>query len=260
MYALKNYKSVFKIPTEMVHAGAGQPRSSFDEDELLALCESIKEHGIIQPISVTVDEQGGYSVVAGERRLRAAIMAGLTHVPCIITQAKPEQAAVLSLVENLQRSDLNIFEEAQGIARLISFYHLTQEEAAKKLSRTQSSVANKLRLLQLSEEQRNIIIENRLTERHARALLSLPEEKRDAALSQIVAKGLNVSQTDALVKVINEDAGPVKRQIPPLFKDVRIFANTINHAVTVMKNSGIPAVCNRRDYEDRLEYNIVIPK
>ncbi len=260
MFALKNFRSVYKIPTEMVHAGEAQPRQSFDEDELSALAQSVTQHGIIQPISVTIDDRGGYSVVAGERRLRAAIMAGLTHVPCIIIQARAEEAAVLSLVENLQRSDLDIFEEAQGISRLISYYHLTQEEAAKKLGKTQSAIANKLRLLTLTADQMEIIRNAGLTERHARALLSLPEEKRDEVLKQIVAKGLNVAQTDALVKSINENVQSPKRRIPPLFKDVRIFANTINHAVTVMKNSGINATCSRRDYEDRLEYNIVIPK
>ncbi len=260
MFALKNFRSVYKIPTEMVHAGDDQPRQVFDEDELSALTQSVATHGIIQPISVTIDDRGGYCVVAGERRLRAAIQAGLSHVPCIIIQARPEEAAVLSLVENLQRSDLDIFEEAQGISRLISYYHLTQEEAAKKLGKTQSAIANKLRLLSLSPEQMEIIRAAKLTERHARALLSLPADKRDDVLKQIVSKNLNVAQTDALCKSINENVQSPRRQIPPLFKDVRIFANTINHAVTVMKNSGINAVCNRRDYDDRLEYNIVIPK
>lgn len=250
---------VQSIPLELLHAGSEQPRKIFDEDELRDLSRSITVHGIIQPLTVKKDGRG-YEVIAGERRMRAAGIAGLTHVPCIVIEADKETAALLSLIENLQRSDLTIFEEARGIDRLIKIYGLTQQEAAQRLGKKQSSVANKLRLLKLEEDERELIIKNRLGERHARALLPLESKKlRLLALSKIIKGRLSAAQSEALVKKMLE-----VKELPPkrvlLFKDIRLFVNTINHAVSVMHTSGIDAKAVRTEYEDRLEYNIVIPK
>ena len=194
------------IPLGRIRPNPQQPRRSFDEEGLAELAASIRSCGILQPL--TVRRAGdGYELVAGERRLRAARIAGLREVPCLVAQVGEEDSALLALMENLQRRDLDCWEEAQAIARLISRYGLSQEEAARRLGRAQPTVANKLRLLRLPEDVRALLRENGLTERHARALLRLqdPEVQRRAAGS-MVRRGMNVAQAEAYVEKLLQSA------------------------------------------------------
>ena len=252
--------SVLQIDINKIEANPNQPRKEFDERSLMELAHSIYQNGILQPISVRQNENSSYEIIAGERRYRAAIIAGLKEIPCIIIDADEKQAALFSLIENIQRHDLSFFEEAQAIQRLISYYGLSQEEAAKKLGKAQSTLSNKLRILKLPEEIQSSIIKFGMTERHARALLKLEDEKKQQlAVKIIVEKRLNVSQTEALIEKMLE--GPKPRQkIIMLFKDVRIFVDTINNAISMMKESGIKAESNQIETENYIEYTVRIPK
>ena len=216
------------IPLGRIRPNPQQPRQGFDEVGLAELAASIRSCGILQPL--TVRRAGdGYELVAGERRLRAARIAGLREVPCLVAQVGEEDSALLALMENLQRRDLDCWEEAAAIARLISRYGLSQEEAARRLGRAQPTVANKLRLLRLPEDVRNLLRENGLTERHARALLRLqdPEVQRRAA-GDMVRRQMNVAQAEAHVeKLLQEDrTTPPRGRSTYIIKDVRLFLNT----------------------------------
>lgn len=218
------------IPLGRIRPNPQQPRRSFDEEGLAELAASIRSCGILQPL--TVRRAGdGYELVAGERRLRAARIAGLREVPCLVAQVGEEDSALLALMENLQRRDLDCWEEAQAIARLISRYGLSQEEAARRLGRAQPTVANKLRLLRLPEDVRALLRENGLTERHARALLRLqdPEVQRRAA-GDMVRRGMNVAQAEAYVEKLLQSAQvtPPRGRSTYIIKDVRLFLNSVD--------------------------------
>ena len=185
MYTFSDKRLIMLKPSEIT-ASPDQPRKSFDEYELKRLSDSIRASGIIQPLIVRKTENG-YRLIAGERRLKAAVMAGLRRVPCVIHKTEDETAALYSLLENLQRSNLTVFEEAEGINRLITEYGISQSEAAARLGISQSGLSNKLRLLKLSDSIKERISSARLTERHARALLRLPEEMREEVLDRIIA-------------------------------------------------------------------------
>ena len=214
------------------------------------------------PITVRRKEDGRFEIIAGERRYRASCMAGLTEIPCIEVHADEQRSAVLALLENLQRSDLSFFEEAEGIARLIHEWGITQEEAASRLGKAQSTLANKLRLLKLTREQRMKILQNNLTERHARALLRLEDEmKREEALDIIIERSLNVAQTEAYIQSLLSPAPQRHEQkITPLIRDVRLFLNTINKALHTMRGSGIAAESLKTEGPEYIEYLIRIPK
>lgn len=238
-----------------------QPRQQFDHDALMSLSESIKHNGILQPLTVRESVNGGYELVAGERRLRAAILAGYKEVPCITVELDDKQSAVMSLLENLQREDLNFFEEALGIARLIEYCNLTQEQVAVKLGKNQSTIANKLRLLRIAAADREQILNYGLTERHARALLKLESKNRDFALKEIISKNLNVYESEKFIEsILAPSENSKERRRLSIIKDVRIFFNTINNAVDVMKRSGIEAVAQRQEFDDYYEYIVKIPK
>lgn len=251
---------VLQIPVEEIHPNPAQPRRAFDEEELLALSRSIRVNGLLQPISVRRSGLG-YELIAGERRLRACKMAGMRTVSCIVNDCTPEISAVLAMTENLQRQNLQIFEEAEGLRRLIEEWHVTQEEAALRLGKSQSALANKLRLLRLTQEERETITRAGLTERHARALLRIGDEgRRKKVLGEIIARRLNVQQTDRLVDgLLNEKKKSCRRKIF-IVKDVRLFFNTINHAIETMKQSGINAQALRSESEDYIECIVRIPK
>ena len=236
-----------------------QPRRIFDETALLELSESIRRHGLLQPVTVRALGRGEYELVAGERRLRAAAMAGLTKIPALLVDMPDREAAVMALVENLQRRDLDFFEEAEGMARLLTEQNLTQEQAAAMLGKTQSTIANKLRLLKLEPELRCRIRKAGLTERHARALLRLPEEQREGVLLRIISEGLTVAATDRLVDRLLEPP-PTTPKKKAIVKDVRLFLNTVDRALSLMKNSGIPAKAAMQERESCYEYRILIPK
>ena len=260
---LKNDKKVVDIPIVLIRPCRSQARRFFDEEEMAALTKSIDENGILQPITVRKISPAEYELVAGERRLRAASKCGMKKIPCIIVCCDDRQAGVLSLIENLQRTDLNPFEEADGIRRLIEDYGLTQDEAAKRLGKKQSTVANKLRLLRLGEEEREWIIRAGLTERHARALLKIDNAvTRKIALSEIISRGLNVSQTEKYIENAQqaEEVPKTQRKNRFIFKDVRVFVNTINKAIDTMKSSGIDAFSEKTETEEYIEYTVRIPK
>ena len=251
--------AVLLIPTAEIRPNPTQPRREFPLESLMELAQSISENGILQPLTVSIDE-GVPTLIAGERRLRAARIAGLAQVPCVEVRAEARQRQVLTLIENLQREDMNCFEVAEGIRTLMDSYELTQCEAAHQLGMSQSAVANKLRLLRLSEDERAALIAAGCGERHARALLRLTEPtRRWQAIEKIVADKLTVAQTERLVE--EWLAGRVRRKPPkPLIRDVRVFFNTVNHALTIMRRGGIPAESTRREEEDYIEYVVRIPK
>ena len=257
----KRVNQVILVPVSLIRPNPRQPRRTFDPESLLELSQSIRRNGILQPLTVRRAKDGEYELISGERRLRASLMAGLTSIPCIEIEVDDNQSAVLSLIENLQRQDLNFFEEAEGIARLIEQYGFTQEAAAARIGKTQPTVANKLRLLHLTPEERTRIIGARLTERHARALLRLSDGLREDVLAQVISKKLNVAETERLVELRLQvpQAGHENRSLP-VIKDVRLFFNTVTNAVNLMKRSGIEAVATQQEFDDYLEYTVRIPK
>lgn len=252
---------ILQIHVDRIFPNPHQPRTSFQPQELSRLAESIRQNGILQPL--TVRQSGNsYQLIAGERRLRAARIAGLTTVPCIVMDMTDRNSAILALVENIQRQDLNCFEEAAALEKLITYYGMTQEDAAAKLGRAQSTVANKLRLLRLTQEERSLILDNQLTERHARALLKLASpEERLAVLERVIRLGLNVEKTEQLIETrigqARERDSFRKRSV--LFRDVRLFTNTIHKAVETMQAAGIAADSQKMQFDDYIEYRIRIP-
>lgn len=250
------------IPLGRIRPNPQQPRRSFDEEGLAELAASIRSCGILQPLTVRRAGEG-YELVAGERRLRAARIAGLREVPCLVAQVGEEDSALLALMENLQRRDLDCWEEAQAIARLISRYGLSQEEAARRLGRAQPTVANKLRLLRLPEDVRGLLRENGLTERHARALLRLqdPEVQRRAA-GDMVRRGMNVAQAEAYVEKLLQSAQvtPPRGRSTYIIKDVRLFLNSVDRGLHLMRQAGVDAGWNRQDTDREILLTIRIPK
>lgn len=257
---------VVYLCTEDIDPCPVQPRKNFDEESLSELSESIKSYGILNPLTVRM-RGGKYELVAGERRLRAARLAGLKEVPCMLVDVNMEGASLIALVENLQRKDLDFIEEALGINQLIIMFGMSQEEAARRIGKSQSAVANKLRLLKLPRDILDSLRENGLTERHGRALLRLssPVEQRQA-LEYIVDNKLTVAATDAYI-----DALLTKDEEPPepekssgrrsfILKDVRIFLNSLTRSIDLMKQGGIDAGVKRQETEDSLILTISIPK
>lgn len=263
-YILKNENKISDIPIIKIRPNKAQPRKVFNEEDLNALSQSIAENGILQPLTVRKVSATEYELIAGERRLRASVMAGLRKVPCIVIKCSEKESAVYALLENLQRSDLGMFEEARGVSRLIRRYGLTQQEAAVKLGKTQSTIANKLRLLRLTYEEQEWIENAGLSERHARALLKLGDEgARREALSKIISENLNVQQSENLINLmLNSSPKNNKKQgtSKAVIKDVRIFVNTINKAIDTMRLAGIDAQSDKTDTDNFIEYTIRIPK
>lgn len=258
---LKNGGSVLLIPVDSIIPNPNQPRKTFNQSELEGLASSIKYNGIIQPLVIRRSEDDKFELISGERRLRAAKIVGLDTVPCVLMSACDEQSALYAIIENIQRDNLNFFEEAESILKLSTVYSLSQQEIAKKLGKSQSSLSNKMRLLKLSPELRAVIIENALTERHARALLRLDNDvDRLKALLYIIERKLNVSDTD---RYIDNLMKPLCVKSEPKFKklkDVKIFINTINHAVDTMRKAGIQAVSTEHETCEYYEYVVRIPK
>ena len=254
----KSHGKVLLIPTAAIRPNPSQPRREFPLAGLVDLAQSISENGILQPLTVSL-ATGEPVLIAGERRLRAARIAGLAEVPCIQVEVEDRRRQALTLIENLQRQDMNCFEVAEGIRHLIDSYELTQCEAANQLGMSQSAVANKLRLLRFSEEEQGRMVAAGLSERHARALLRLDGEQRQTALTRVIGGKLTVAATERLVEELL--AGVVRRKpAKPLVRDVRVFFNTVNHALDIMRRGGIPAEGHRRDGEDYIEYVVRIPR
>lgn len=254
----KIVNKVVQIETDKILPNPYQPRRDFEDLEGLA--QSILQNGILQPLTVR-RENGEIELVSGERRLRAAKMIGMETVPCIIVEMSGRNSAVMALIENIQRQDLSVFDEAEAIAKLIDFYGMTQEDAAVKLGKSQSTIANKLRILKLDQETKNKITEYGLTERHARALLKLPEERRIEVVEAIHNRNLNVEATERLIDTMMNKQTEIEslRKRSVVFKDVRLFVNTINKAVEMMKAAGINADSKKIQQEDFIEYIVRIP-
>ena len=252
-------KVVF-LPIAAISPNPGQPRRHFSRAGLEELAASIGEHGVLQPLSVR-RVPGGYELISGERRLRASRMAGLEEVPCILVSVDGQESSLLALVENLQRRDLDFVEEALALSRLIQTYHLSQEEAAKKLGKSQSAIANKLRLLKLPPEVLALLREKGFTERHARALLRLETaEQQTAAARAVVERGLTVAKTEEYVEQLLHRAPPARRKPTIVLKDVRLFLNTVSRGLSLMKQAGVKANCLRQETADTIQLTITIPK
>lgn len=250
------------LPVEQIEASPYQARTTFDDTEIAALAVSILQNGLLQPVSVRRTGVHKYQLIAGERRLRACRLARLERVPALVVDYTDSESAALGLLENLQRAQLDPFDTARGIREVIRLWGCTQAEAARRLGLSQSALANKLRLLSLTPAQQQLCLANRLTERHARAALRLPENRRTAALEKMARDGLSVREADKLVDAMlaapKNAPSPVRRSVP-MVRDVRFFVNTLQHAVDMMTQKGIAATatCDRRD--GCLEYTVRIP-
>ena len=257
--------SIVWLPAEEIAPNPVQPRKAFEDKALEELSQSIRSYGILNPLTVRC-RGGKYELVAGERRLRAAKLAGLTEVPCILLDVNMEDASLIALVENLQRKDLDFIEEAIGLSRLIRMFGLSQEEAARRIGKSQSAVANKLRLLKLPRDVLEGLRDRGLTERHGRALLRLSDPNAQRmALAYIADNALSVASAESYIEaLLSEPAQPGEERPEPrrslILKDVRVFLNSLNHSLSVMKQGGIDAGLRREETEDALILTISIPK
>src|SRR5699024_8770212 len=263
------------LPITAIKPNPYQPRRNFDQKALEELSQSIKSYGIIQPISVRQLSNDSYEIVAGERRLRASELAELETIPVIIVDFRDKESAMMALIENLQREDLNFIEEAEGYHNLIRDHSFTQQELAEKIGKSQSTIANKIRLLKLPEDLQKTLIEKDLTERHGRVLLKLPDDElRYAVLDQVLDNNLNVSNTEEVVEDILSDLReedekdekdkkdgeePPQQNIKSLI-NVRIYLNTLKKAYKAIKEFGINADYKEIDKDDHVEVVIKIPK
>ena len=235
---------VLQVPLSKIVPNPYQPRKEFESEALSELADSIRQYGVLQPLLVAPGKDGTYILIAGERRLRASVMAGLGTVPVIVSEYTTQQIAEIALIENLQRKDLHYLEEAEGYEKLVNTFHLTQESMAIRVGKKQSTIANKLRLLRLPVSVRNKLHDSKLTERHARVLLKLENEETQKAVLQKVLKGnLNVRQTEALVEKTLKENGKLDKKKPRIVivNDVRIYLNSIREIMETVKTSGIPA-------------------
>ena len=252
---------VLFLPVTAISPNPNQPRKQFSQPELEELASSIRTLGLLQPLTVR-RRNGAWELVSGERRLRAAKLAGLEEVPCLSIQADSQSSSLLALVENLQRRDLDFWEEALALQRLVDVFHLSQEEVARRIGKSQSAVANKLRLLKLPTEVLSILRDGGCSGRHARALLRLaqPEQQADVA-RQAAEHHLTVAQTEALVERCLAQIPPKKHKRPTfVVKDVRLFLNTITRSLDLMRSAGVDAQCRREDTDDEILLTIHIPR
>lgn len=263
----EDIKNITYISIENIRPNPYQPRKQFNKASLNELCDSIKEYGVLQPINVRQISSNSYELVAGERRLRAATMAGLKEIPAIIVNVDDNNSAIMALIENLQREDLSYMEEAEAYSNLLNEHNLTQEELAQKIGKSQSTIANKVRLLKLPPLVKKILADNNLTERHARALLKLHDEQLQLkVLKHVCEKGLNVKRTEELVeraieKYTKEAKDKTNEQkCTKAIKDIRIFVNTIRQAIDLMKKSGVNAKAAQLDRGEYVEFIVRIPK
>lgn len=252
---------VLYLPLGSIRPNPAQPRRVFDPAGLQELADSIREYGVLQPLTVR-RRANGYELVAGERRLRAAGLAGLTTVPCLVASVDEEASGMLALVENLQRRDLDFIEEAEGLARLMKTWGLSQEQAARKVGKSQSAVANKLRLLRLPPAVLAELRLNHLGERHARALLKLrSEDEQLRVVGQIVQGGWTVAKTEAYIDSLLQPPAPVRREFGGFrLRDMRVFFNSVNHQLDLIRSAGVDARSQRQETEREIVLTIRIPK
>ena len=255
---------ILYLRTDELQPNPVQPRTVFDEDSLAELAESIRSYGILHPLTVR-RRAGRYELVAGERRLRAARLAGLREVPCVLMDVNMEDAGLIALIENLQRRDLDFLEEANGIRQLIRMFGMSQEEAARRLGKSQSAVANKLRILKLPEDLLETLRERGLSERHARALLRLPDdESRRAALQRIIDRDMTVAAAESYIETLlaqketGEEPAEGKRSF--VMRDLRLFLNSVTRSLELMRQGGVAADMQKRETPEALILTISIPK
>lgn len=260
LFQFKDENKLTNLSISQINQNRFQPRTDFNREELLKLAESIEINGLIQPIVVRKVTPDGYELIAGERRLRACVMAGMTKIPAVVISCSQRQSAILALVENLERSDLNMFEQARAIRRLILDCRMTQEQVAKQLCKKQSTIANKLRLLRLEEDEQNMIVKLGLSERHARLFLKLEGEQRVEAIQRAAKYNMTVVQTEQMINNILTSENEPAHRPKIVIKDVRIFMNTINKALETMKQSGVNAALLKKENDEYIEYTVKIPK
>lgn len=253
-------EEVRQIPINEIDASPFQPRTIFDDDRIEELCQTIRTHGVIQPIVVRM-RNGRYEIIAGERRWRAVTKLGYDTIPGIVREFNDSQTASIALIENLQREGLSAIEEAIAYQKLIELHQLTQESLAQRLGKSQSTIANKLRLLMLNDTIKMALMERKITERHARALLSLDnEELQLKVLEEIITKDLNVKQTEVRIAFLKESTKLKKSKRISFTKDVRLALNTIRQSIEMVSGSGLQIKTNEKDHEDHYEIVIQIPK
>ena len=255
---LKTYMEtgrVIFLSVKSIRPNPAQPRRIFSQDALSELADSIRQHGVLQPLSVR-RIQGGYELIAGERRLRAAQLAGLGEVPCLVMQMDDKESGLAAMIENLQRQDLDFVEEAQGIAALMRTQNLSQEQAARLLGKSQSAVANKLRLLRHSQPVLNALRAGNLTERHARALLKLPDEgAKLSAIAEIVRQNMSVARAEKYIESLCAQSPQTQPKV-----NLGAFLNSLSQSLARIQSCGIGAVSERRETEDKIVLTITIPK
>lgn len=258
-----NKEKIVYIKLSQIIANESQPRTIFDDEKIKELADSIKVHGVLQPIIVRA-KNNTYEIVAGERRFRACQSLGLETIPAIVKNLDEEEAASVSLIENLHREDLTAIEEAKAYKAIMEINNLKQEELAQKIGKSQSTIANKIRLLNLPDDIQHAILTKQITERHARALLTIKDEAlQRKVLERIIEKDLTVKETENYIdKLLNKDKEKPKGKIvSKVSRDTRIAINTINHAIFMVKEqSGLELETNQEEDEEYIIYQIKIPK
>lgn len=258
----REINKVVMLPLHQIYANPNQPRKNFDPQGLQELSNSIVANGLLQPITVRKRPSDGYELIAGERRTLAFRSLGRKYIPAIVEDFTDKQSATLTLIENLQRRDLNYFEEAAGIARLMEQLNLNQQQVSQKLGKAQSTISNKLRLLRYTPFMQQQMLEGNLTERHARTLLRVKDEdKLEAAIKRVIEREYNVEQTEQYVdQLLVSKSENTKRTRLFIVKDMRMFHNSITKAVNMMNMAGIPIENQKKEDEAYIEYTIRIPK
>lgn len=248
------------IPIDLIEPNPYQPRLEFNKDALMDLAQSIRENGLIQPITVRECE-GKYQIVAGERRFRAMKLNGVMDVPVLVMDANDVQMAEMALVENIQRENLSAIEEAKSYIEIMKFSGMNQSQLALRVGKSQSSIANKIRLLNLDEEVQSAVNSRQISERHARALIGLDEGKQHDALQKIVKKGLTVAQTEKMLKEATQDPKEKKKvMLKGISKNIRIAINTIHQAMNMVNRAGTDASIEQNELEEEVVITIRIPK
>lgn len=253
---------VVHLPVNKIIANPDQPRKNFRDEEITELSSSILAYGVLQPIIVREMEGGFYTIIAGERRYRASCLAGLTEIPAIVRNLEEEEAALVALVENVQRENLNYIEEARAYRKLMEDFHLTQSEIAQRVGKQQSTISNKIRILALPDDIQELLVDHRLTERHARALLRISSEvDRRKIINRIVKNNLNVKQSEKLIEEFLTGLEEQRRKKNKInYISYKIYVNTIRKSFAQIKEMEKDAVFSQEDKGDFLELKITIPK
>ena len=259
---IKGESKIMMIPVFQISVNKSQPRKVFSRDDIRYLARSIELNGILQPLTVRDISPFEYELISGERRLRAAVMAGFSFVPCIVVHCSERQSAVYGLIENLQREELSYFEQAEAINILINEFNFSTEKAARQLGKSEGCVINKLKLLKYTYDERKNLTENNLSEHHALSRLKIQDVNiRKRITKNVINNNLNVIQTDELVqKIIDPDDSLKKSRHKVVIKDIRLFYNTIDKAVSTMRQSGINATEEKTETDEFVEYKIRITK